>query len=81
MSKNGFLAPKILLYLSGTVEKINSLTLNLMILQKVRNECLRFGGHVGIQVSYKILWLEVLKRLSIFGHLTLFSIGADLRPF
>jgi hypothetical protein len=38
-----------------------SLTLNLMISQTVRNECLRFGGHVGIQVSYKILWLEVLK--------------------
>jgi hypothetical protein len=37
------------------------LTLNLMISQTVRNECLRFGGHVGIQVSYKILWLEVLR--------------------
>jgi hypothetical protein len=32
-----------------------------MISQTVRNECLRFGGHVGIQVSYKILQLEVLK--------------------
>jgi hypothetical protein len=42
-------------------KKTFSLTLNLMILQMVRNECLRFGGHVGIQVSYKILQLEVLK--------------------
>jgi hypothetical protein len=42
-------------------KKTFSLTLNLMILQTVRNEYLRFGGHVGIQVSYKILWLEVLK--------------------
>jgi hypothetical protein len=30
-------------------------TLNVMISQTVRNECLRFGGHVGIQLSYKIL--------------------------
>jgi hypothetical protein len=41
--------------------KKNSLTLNLMILQTIRNECLRFGGHVGIKISYKILHLEVLK--------------------
>jgi hypothetical protein len=34
-----------------------------MILQTVWNECVRFGEHVNIQVSYKILWLEVLKRL------------------
>jgi hypothetical protein len=38
-------------------------TLNLMILQTVWNECVRFGGHVNIQVSFKILWLEVLRRL------------------
>jgi hypothetical protein len=35
--------------------------LNVMISQTVRNECLRFGRHVDIQVSYKILWLEVQK--------------------
>jgi hypothetical protein len=29
--------------------------LNIMILQTVRNECARFGGHVDIEVSYKIL--------------------------
>jgi hypothetical protein len=27
----------------------------------VRNECVRFGGHVDIVVSYKILLLNVLK--------------------
>jgi hypothetical protein len=27
----------------------------------VRNESVRFGGHVDIEVSYKILQLEVLK--------------------
>jgi hypothetical protein len=36
-----------------------------MISQTVRSECVRFGGHVGIQVSYKILQLEVLKESSI----------------
>jgi hypothetical protein len=48
-----------------------------MISLMVRNECLRFGGHVGEQVSYKILQLEVLKHF-VFPHLTLFSTGADL---
>jgi hypothetical protein len=33
-----------------------------MILQTVRNECVRFGGHVDIEVSYKILRLDVLKK-------------------
>jgi hypothetical protein len=40
-------------------EKINS-TLNIMILQTVRNECVRFGGHVDIEVRYKTLRLVVL---------------------
>jgi hypothetical protein len=35
-------------------------TLNIMILQTVRNECVRFGGHVDIEVRYKILRLDVL---------------------
>jgi hypothetical protein len=30
-------------------------TLNLMILQTVWNECVRFGGFINIQISYKIL--------------------------
>jgi hypothetical protein len=33
-----------------------------MILQTVRNECVRFGGHVDIEVNYKILQLDVLKK-------------------
>jgi hypothetical protein len=33
-----------------------------MISQMARNENLRFGGHVDIQVSYKILRLDVLKK-------------------
>ena len=42
-------------------KKTFCLTLNIMILQTVRNEFVRFGGHVDIEVSYKILQLEVLK--------------------
>jgi hypothetical protein len=40
-------------------------TLNVMILQMVRNECARFGGHVNIEVSYKILRLETLNEAPI----------------
>jgi hypothetical protein len=40
-------------------------TLNVMILQLVRNECARFGGHVDIEVSYNILWLEILNEAPI----------------
>jgi hypothetical protein len=56
-----FLASKTLLSLLGAVEKTFSSTLNVMISQTVRNECVRFDRHVDIQVSYKILQLEVLK--------------------
>jgi hypothetical protein len=33
----------------------------------IRSECVRFGEHVGIEVSYKILWLEVLKKSPILN--------------
>jgi hypothetical protein len=46
-----------------------------MILQTVRNECLRFGGHVGIQVSYKILRLAILKTLHIWSPHLVFNRG------
>jgi hypothetical protein len=44
--------------------------LNVMILQTVRNECIRFGGHVDIEVSYKILQLDVLKKDPKFAKFT-----------
>jgi hypothetical protein len=47
-------------------------TLNVMILQIVKNEYVRFGGHVDIEVSYKILWLDVLKETSILHNLSCF---------
>ena len=36
-------------------KKTFCLTLNVMILHTVRNDCVRFCGHVDIEVSYKIL--------------------------
>jgi hypothetical protein len=42
-------------------EKTFLSTLNIIILQTARNECARFGGHVDIEVSYKILQLDLLK--------------------
>jgi hypothetical protein len=38
-----------------------------MILQTVRIECVRFGTHVGIEISYKILQLEVLKESPVLN--------------
>jgi hypothetical protein len=46
-----------------------------MISQTIRNECTRFGGHVDIEVSYKILQLEILNEaLILLNHLA-FSMG------
>jgi hypothetical protein len=55
-----FLAFKTLLSPLGAVKKTFLSTLNVMVLQMVRNECVRFGGHVDIEVRYKILRLDVL---------------------
>jgi hypothetical protein len=46
-----------------------------MILQMVWNECVRFGGYVNIQVSYKILLLEVQKKTTILHNLPCFQEG------
>jgi hypothetical protein len=48
-------------------------TLNIMILQMVRNECVRFGGHVDIEVRYKILQLDVLKETQNLHDLSCFE--------
>jgi hypothetical protein len=50
-------------------------TLNIMILQMVRNEYVRFSGHVDMQVSYKILQLEVPKKTPILQNLPCFQEG------
>jgi hypothetical protein len=59
------------LFPSGAGEKTLLSTLNVMILQTVRNECVRFGGHVDIEVSYKILQLDVLKETQFLHNLAL----------
>jgi hypothetical protein len=46
-----------------------------MILQMVKNECVRFGGHVDIEVRYKILRLDVLKDTPILHNLYCFKKG------
>jgi hypothetical protein len=55
-----FLAFKTLLSPLGAGKKSFLSTLNIMILETVKNECVRFGGHVDIEVRYKILQLDVL---------------------
>jgi hypothetical protein len=44
-----------------------------MILQTVRNECVRFGGHVNIEVGYKILRIDVLKGTQILYNVSCFE--------
>jgi hypothetical protein len=56
---------KTLLSPFGTGENFLS-TLNVMISKMVWNECARFGGHVDIEVSYKILQLQILNEAPIF---------------
>jgi ABC-type phosphate transport system ATPase subunit len=68
-----FLAFKTLLSPLGAGKKTFLSTLNVMILQTVRNECVRFGGHVDIEVSYKILRLDVLKETQNLHNLSCFE--------
>jgi ABC-type phosphate transport system ATPase subunit len=60
IQKVGFGASECLFYPSGIGKKTFLSTLNAMILQIVRIECIRFGGHAHLQIRYKILQLKVL---------------------
>jgi hypothetical protein len=44
-----------------------------MILQIVRNESVRFGRHIDIEVGYKILQLEIPKLILILHYLACFQ--------
>jgi hypothetical protein len=46
-----------------------------MILQMVRNDSVRFGRHIGIEVYYKILRLEIPKLVQILHYLACFQKG------
>jgi hypothetical protein len=56
-------------------KKTFSSTLNVMILQMVRNESVRSGRHIDIEVSYKILQLEIVKLVLILYYLACFQKG------
>jgi hypothetical protein len=55
LDKVVFLASKTLLFAIGTRKETFSSTLNFMISEMVRNECVKFGKHIDRQVNYKIL--------------------------
>jgi hypothetical protein len=52
-------------------KKISSI-LNVMISRIVRNETVRFGRHIDIEVSYKILQMETPKLVLILHYLAYF---------
>jgi hypothetical protein len=60
--------------LTGAKKKFSS-TLNIIILQIVRNESVRFGRQIDIEVSYKILWLEIPKLVQTLYYLACFQKG------
>jgi hypothetical protein len=60
--------------LVGTKKTFSS-TLKVMILQMIRNESVRFGRHIDIEVSYKILQLEIPKLVLILHYLACFQKG------
>jgi hypothetical protein len=65
LEKVVFLDPKRLISpLEGAKISFTS-TLNVLISQLVRNESVRFGRHIDIEVSYKLLWLEIPKLVPI----------------
>jgi hypothetical protein len=72
-----FWPPKLYCTPWAHAKKLFFSTLNLtsMVLQKIWNECVRFGGHINIQVSYKILRLEEQKKASILHNLPCFQEG------
>jgi hypothetical protein len=73
--KNGFFGPQNSVVSLEHKKKLFFPTLNLMVLQTVWNECVRFGGHINIQVNYKILQFEVQKKTSILHNLPCFQEG------
>jgi hypothetical protein len=70
-----FLDPKRLLTPFGKGKKTFSSTLNVMILQMVRNESVSFCRHIDIEVSYKILESEIPKLVPILHYPACFQKG------
>ena len=78
LEKVVFLASKAILSSIGIWKKTFSSTLNFMISQMVRNECVRFGRHIDRQIYYKILYLKIPNK---FALSTLLLIGTALKQF
>jgi hypothetical protein len=75
LEKVVFWDPKRLLSPLTRTKKTFSSTLNVMISQMVRNESVRFGRHIDIEVRYKILQLEMPKLVLILHYLACFQKG------
>jgi hypothetical protein len=73
LEKMVFLDPKRLLSPLAGAKRTFFSTLNVMISQMVRIESVRFGMHIDIEVSYKILQLEVPKLVPILHYLACFQ--------
>jgi hypothetical protein len=75
-SKNRFFwTPKDCCPPLAMAKKTFSSTLNVMISQTVRNESVRFGRHIDIEVMNKILQLEIPKLVLILHYLACFQKG------
>jgi hypothetical protein len=69
LKKRVFLASKTLLPTTGIRNFILFNQIRTLWSHKsLRNEHVNFSGYVDIQVSYKILWLEVLIKAFIFNN-------------
>jgi hypothetical protein len=75
LEKVVFLDPKRLLSPFCKDKKTFFSTLDVIISQVVRNESVRFGRHIDIEVSYKILQLEIPKLVQILHYLACFQKG------
>jgi hypothetical protein len=73
--KNGFFGLQYSVVSLGHRGKTFPSTLNVMILQTIMSECVRFVGHGNIQVSYKILRLKVLNETPILHSPPYFQQG------
>jgi hypothetical protein len=75
LEKVVFLDPKRLLSPRTRAKKTFSSTLNVKISQMVRNESVRFGRHIDIEISYKILQSKIQKLVLVLNYLACFQKG------
>jgi hypothetical protein len=72
--RSSFLGPqKTTVFFLAGIKKTFSSTLNVMISQMVRNEIVRFGRHIDIEINYKILQLKIPKLILILHYSACFQ--------